>query len=314
MSLIRKQETKGITVHCEHPGVPCDSRNLAYRAAQHLSDAVGGIGGIAIDIHKRIPVAAGLAGGSANAAAVLHGVNELFGLGFKEETLMQFGAQLGADVPFCLHGGAALGLGIGDRLTRLPVLPDVPLLLLNPGIEISTATVFKKLNFSLTTQEKRGIIIKVCLEKGDVIGIGKNLYNLLEVPVFSQYPEIAALKTELSTQTGFCGALMSGSGATVFAVMHNGDAARRSESHFKNMSQLLYNHGNQSRRCVCILTIKGRWPSGKAQVFGTCMRRFESYPPLSPFCGVLAHKRSALMQRLNLQRKKVRILKCNKQN
>jgi 4-diphosphocytidyl-2-C-methyl-D-erythritol kinase len=231
---IYKQETKGITVRCEHPGVPCDSRNLAHRAAQLLSHAVGGIGGIAIDIHKRIPVAAGLAGGSANAAAVLHGVNELFGLGFKEETLMQFGAQLGADVPFCLQGGAALGLGIGDRLTRLPVLPDVPLLLLNPGIEISTATVFKKLNFPLTTQEKRGIIIKACLENGDVIGIGKNLYNLLEVPVFSQYPEIAALKTELSTQTGFCGALMSGSGATVFAVMHNGDAARRSESHFKN--------------------------------------------------------------------------------
>ena len=194
----------------------------------------GGIGGIEIDIHKRIPVAAGLAGGSANAAAVLHGVNELFRLGFAKETLMRFGAQLGADVPFCLHGGAALGLGIGDRLTRLPALSDVSLLLLNSGIEISTATVFKRLNFSLTTQEKRVIIIKTYLEKGDVAGIGKNLYNLLEVPVFSQYPEIAALKTELSLQTGSCGALMSGSGATVFAVMRNGDAARWSESHFKN--------------------------------------------------------------------------------
>ena len=232
--IIHRQETKDITVRCEHPRVPCDSRNLAHRAAQVLSDAVGGIGGIEIDIHKRIPVAAGLAGGSANAAAVLHGVNELFRLGFAKETLMQFGAQLGADVPFCLHGGAALGLGIGDQLTRLPALSDVSLLLLNPGIEISTATVFKRLNFSLTTREKRGIIIKTYLEKGDIAGIGKNLYNLLEVPVFSQYPEIAALKTELSTQTGFCGALMSGSGATVFAVMDNSDAARRSESHFKN--------------------------------------------------------------------------------
>ena len=232
--IIRKQKTKGITVHCEHPAVPCDSRNLAHRAAQSLSNTVGGIGGIAIDIHKRIPVAAGLAGGSANAAAVLHGMNELFGLGFTQETLMQFGAQLGADVPFCLHGGAALGLGIGDQLTRLPALPDVPLLLLNPGIEISTATVFKKLNFSLTTREKRSIIIKACLEKSDVVGIGENLYNLLEVPVFSQYPEIAALKTELSTQTGSCGALMSGSGATVFAVMHTGDVVRQGESHFKN--------------------------------------------------------------------------------
>ena len=232
--IICKQETKNITVHCEHPAVPCDSRNLAYQAAKLLSDAVGGIDGIAIDIHKRIPVAAGLAGGSANAAAVLHGVNELFGLDFTQETLMHFGAQLGADVPFCLHGGAALGLGIGDQLTRLPALSDAPLLLLNPGIEISTAAVFKKLNFSLTTREKEGIIIKSYIKKGDVVGIGKNLYNLLEVPVFSQYPEIDALKTELSMQVGCYGALMSGSGATLFAVMRDSDAAHKSESHFKD--------------------------------------------------------------------------------
>ena len=232
--IIRKQATKGITVYCEHPGVPRDSHNLAYRAAQLLSDTIGGIGGIAIDIHKRIPVAAGLAGGSANAAAVLHGVNEFFKLGLTQATLMQLGAQLGADVPFCLHGGAALGLGIGDQLTRLPALSDVPLLLLNPGIEISTTTVFKKLNFSLTTRENRCIIIETCLEKRDVAGIGQNLYNLLEVPVFAEYPEIAALKTELSTQTGSCGALMSGSGATVFAVMQNGGAARQCASYFKD--------------------------------------------------------------------------------
>ena len=232
--IISKQETKDITVHCEHPGVPCDSRNLAYQAAQLLSDAVGGIGGIAINIHKRIPVAAGLAGGSANAAAVLHGMNELFRLGLTQETLMHFGAQLGADVPFCLHGGAALGLGIGDQLTRLPALPDLPLLLLNPGIEVSTAAIFKKLNFPLTTREKDSIIIRTYIEKGDLLSIGKNLYNLLEVPVFSKHPEIAALKTELSTQSGCCGALMSGSGATLFAIMHDTETARQSESHFRN--------------------------------------------------------------------------------
>ena len=232
--IISKGETKDITVHCEHPSVPCDSRNLAYQAAQLLSGAAGGLSGVAIDIHKRIPVTAGLAGGSANAAAVLHGVNELFGLGFTQETLMRFGAQLGADVPFCLYGGAALGLGIGDQLTQLPALSDVPLFLLNPGIEISTAAIFKKLNFSLTTRETEGIIIKTYIEKGDVAGIGQNLYNLLEVPVFSEYPEIAALKTELSMESGCYGALMSGSGATVFAVMRDMDTARRSESHFKN--------------------------------------------------------------------------------
>ena len=232
--IISKQKTMDITVHCEHPAVPCDSRNLAYQAAQLLSDTVGGIGGIAIDIHKRIPVAAGLAGGSADAAAALHGVNELFGLGFTQETLMGFGAQLGADIPFCLHGGAALGQGIGDQLTHLPALNDLPLLLLNPGIEISTAAIFKKLNFPLTKREKDSIIIRTYIEKRDILSIGENLYNLLEVPVFSKHPEIAMLKTELSTQSGCCGALMSGSGATLFAIMHDSETARQSESHFRS--------------------------------------------------------------------------------
>ena len=232
--IISNKETKDITVRCEHPAVPCDSRNLAYRAAQLLSDAVGGLGGIAIDIHKRIPVAAGLAGGSANAAAVLHGVNELFELGLTQEHLMRIGAQLGADVPFCLHGGAALGFGIGDQLTRLPALLDLPLLLLNPGIEISTAAIFKKLNFPLTKREKDSIIIRTYMEKRNLLGIGKNLYNLLEVPVFSEHPEIATLKTELSTQARCYGALMSGSGATLFAIMRDSQAARQSESHFRD--------------------------------------------------------------------------------
>ena len=232
--VIRKQDTKGITVRCEHPGVPSDSSNLAYRAAECLSDEVDGIGGVAIDIYKRIPVAAGLAGGSANAAAVLHGVNQLFELGFTQNVLMHLGGQLGADVPFCLQGGAALGLGIGDQLTSLPALSNVSLLLLNPGIEVSTASVFKKLNFSLTTPEKACIIIKTHVKKRNVVGIGENLYNRLEVPVFSEYPEIFTLKNELSTQAGCYGALMSGSGATVFAVMQDANAARRSELHFKN--------------------------------------------------------------------------------
>ena len=232
--IIRKQDTKDITIHCEHPAVPSDASNLAYRAAEHLSDVVGGIGGMSIKIQKRIPIAAGLAGGSANAAAVLHGVNELFGLGFTQEKLMRFGSQLGADVPFCLHGGAALGTGIGDQLTRLPALSDLPLLLLNPGIQISTAAVFKKLNFSLTNRENAGIIITTQIEKGDVFGIAEGLYNRLEVPVFAQYPEIAALKTELSTQAGCSGALMSGSGATLFAIMQDSESAYRSQLHFKN--------------------------------------------------------------------------------
>ncbi len=240
--IIRKQASSGITVHCDHPGVPCNSRNLAYRAVQSLSDAVGGIGGIAIEIHKSIPVAAGLAGGSANAAAVLQGLNELFGLGMPQDALMCLGVQLGADVPFCLHGGAAWGSGVGDILTPLPALANTPILLLNPGITISTAEVFKSLklhhdtknsNFFLTKQQKEGIIIKTYLEKGESGRIGARLYNRLEVPVFSKYPEIATLKNELSAQVGCSGALMSGSGGTVFGLMSDMGAAQQRESYFK---------------------------------------------------------------------------------
>ena len=232
--ILHERPKTEITVHCDHSDVPSDSRNLAYRAAQSLSDAVGGFGGLEIQIHKRIPVAAGLAGGSANAAAVLYGVNELYALGLSKNVLMKIGAQLGADVPFCLHGGAAFGTGIGDILTPLPALSDVPLVLINPGIAISTADIFKNLDITLTKEKKESIIIKTCIEKGDIVGIGENLYNLLEVPVFSKHPELAVLKTQLSTQTGCEGVLMSGSGATLFALMENITEAQQSESFFKN--------------------------------------------------------------------------------
>lgn len=232
--LLRGRTKKGITIRCKHPDVPSDDHNLAYRAALSLSDVVGGFGGLEIQIHKHIPVAAGLAGGSANAAAVLYGVNELYALGLSEKMLMQIGAQLGADVPFCLHGGAAFGTGIGDILTPLPALSDVPLILINPGTAISTADVFKNLDLTLTKRRKESIIIKTCIEKSDVIGVGKDLYNFLEVSVFSKYPELSVLKTQLSTQTGCYGALMSGSGATIFALMEDIPAAQQCESFFKD--------------------------------------------------------------------------------
>ena len=232
--IIRLSDAKKITVRCAHPGVPNDARNLAYRAAQCLSDAVGGMGGVAIDIYKRIPVAAGLAGGSANAAAVLHGINQLYGCGFTQTELMQMGVGLGADVPFCLHGGAAFGRGIGEVLTPLPALSDTPILLLNPGIAVATANIFKKLHFFLTNGEKCSIIIETFVKKGELVGIGANLYNRLEMPAFIAHPEIAALKSQLSTQADCHGALMTGSGATVFGLMQDIAAAERSASRFQN--------------------------------------------------------------------------------
>ena len=233
--ILRERSTNGITVSCNHPDVPIDNRNIVYRAAESISDVVDGIGGLEIQINKRIPVAAGLGGGSANAAAVLLGVNQLYELGLTNETLLKIGATLGADVPFCIQGGAAVGTGIGDQLNPLPPLTGATILLANIGLPISTAEVFKNLHIPLTKQENRSIIIRQCLEKYDVIGVGKNLYNFLEIQVFRKHPELVELKTKLSTQTGCYGALMSGSGLTLFAIMSDMATAHQCKSRFNNI-------------------------------------------------------------------------------
>ena len=232
--ILRERVSQGMVLHCDHPEVPSDSSNIAYEAAQAISDVVGGIRGIEIRIEKRIPVAAGLAGGSANAAAVLHGINELFSLEITQSRLLQLGTELGADVPFCLIGGTAFGIGIGDILTPFSPLTDVPLILINPGISVSTSDIFRNLHIPLTKQAKESIIIRDCVEKRDIAGIGKNLYNILEIPVFSKHSELSDIKSQLSTQVGVLGTLMSGSGATIFALMQDTNSAQRCQSHFKN--------------------------------------------------------------------------------
>lgn len=231
--IINERTDKDIIVHCNHPDVPSGFRNLAYKAAQSLSDLVGGFSGVEIRIEKQIPVAAGLAGGSADAAAVLIGINTLFSCNIDKETLLGIGSSLGADVPFCILGGTAFGTGIGDILTPLPSIPDIPLILINSGIHISTADIFSNLHIPLTKQVKESIIIRNCVEKGDIEGIGNSLYNALEIPVFSKHPELSNLKTQLSTQVGSLGALMSGSGSTIFALMQDGLVSDHCQTHFK---------------------------------------------------------------------------------
>ena len=231
---LRKRADRQITVHCEHPHVPCDPRNLAYRAAKLLLDDIPDLNGVEITILKRIPVAAGLGGGSANAAAVLCGMNALFDLGFTQTDLMQLGVQLGADVPFCILGGAALGRGIGEILSPLPPVNGAWILLANPGFEISTAWVYRQINLSLTPPQKNVTILTRCLQNGEFFDIMRHLYNGLEVPVLSKYPAVAEIKTKLNKYPSSCGVLMSGSGATVFAFMQNQAQANLAAVNFEN--------------------------------------------------------------------------------
>jgi 4-diphosphocytidyl-2-C-methyl-D-erythritol kinase len=217
-------EGSEIQVACSHPMVPESSGNLAYRAATAFFDAFGRKGsapvrGIRILIEKRIPVAAGLGGGSSNAACVLRALNQYYDSPFSKRELMAIGLSLGADVPFFLFGKTALATGIGERLQVLSNVPSYPVLLVNPNVCVSTGQVFKNLDFRLTKCKKK---IRHNLLNGQDFEIPGDLCNDLESVTERAYPDIRSAKQAL-LKYGAMGALMSGSGPTVFGLFSDED-------------------------------------------------------------------------------------------
>ena len=217
------ERSEGIWVECDVPGLPSGEMNLAYRAAKLLKETAGLKAGVRIEIHKRIPIGAGLGGGSADAAAVLVGMNELFNLNLPRGTLMELGSEIGADVPFCILGGTALGEGIGNRLTKLPFIGEVWFLLLNPAIHISTGWAYKNLRLT-KPRGNANILIQRFKGINSPESVSSLLYNLFETVVFPEYPEVARLKVRLQ-ESGALGALMSGSGSTVFVIFRSREEA-----------------------------------------------------------------------------------------
>jgi 4-diphosphocytidyl-2-C-methyl-D-erythritol kinase len=217
---IRRAPRPGITVTCGARGVPDGEGNIAWRAARALFDPDSDSRGLAIDIVKRIPVAAGLGGGSSDAAAVLSGVNRLLGL--SQERLMEIGTGLGADVPFFLLGGPALAEGIGERLTPLEGIPQAWLALINPSFPVSTAWAYGQINLSLTTNAP---IPYIPLFYGTLDEVTAILANDLERVTMEAHPVIGNIK-ELLRQAGALGTLMSGSGPTVFGIFADEATAR----------------------------------------------------------------------------------------
>jgi 4-diphosphocytidyl-2-C-methyl-D-erythritol kinase len=217
------EKAEGIWVECDMPGLPSGEMNLAYRAAKLLMDIVRLRAGVRVEIRKRIPIGAGLGGGSADAAAVLIGMNELFDLRLPMEALMDLGSEIGADVPFCIMGGTALGEGIGDRLTRLPFIGEIWFLLANPGIHISTGWAYRSLRLT-EPKENANILIQRFKGANSPETVSSLLYNLFETVVFPEYPEVARLKDRVM-ELGALGALMSGSGSTVFGIFNSKEEA-----------------------------------------------------------------------------------------
>lgn len=206
-------------------GVPADERNLALRAVRALAAAAGVERGARITLDKRIPVAAGLGGGSADAAAVLVGLNRLWRLRWPARRLAEVAAGLGADVPFFLGPGPALATGRGDRLQRLAA-GSLALVLVNPGFEVSTAEAYAAVTPADYTDGRRGREAARALARRQWSALAACLYNGLEAPVAARHPEIARIKAALLA-AGAQGAAMSGSGPTVFGVARSWDQARQ---------------------------------------------------------------------------------------
>ncbi len=237
---IKKTDTGTVEMRSNLSWLPCDERNLVYRAAAMMREKYRIHEGISIDLSKNIPVAAGMAGGSSDCAATLIGIRNLFSLNIDNKELMAIGKKLGADVPYCILRGTALAEGIGEILTPLPPFPDCTVLVAKPPINVSTATVFGA--FDINNVEKRPDNKKIIeLIKAKALeGICQNMCNVLESVTVSNYPIIADVKKEMLENEAI-GSMMSGSGPTVFGFYKdyksalNGLRAVKSKFKFKEI-------------------------------------------------------------------------------
>ncbi|MEA4816284.1 MAG: 4-(cytidine 5'-diphospho)-2-C-methyl-D-erythritol kinase [Lachnospiraceae bacterium] len=221
---ILKTGKEGIKLKTNLSWLPSDSSNIAYKAAKLIMDEYSIKSGVFIELSKRIPVSAGLAGGSGNAAAVLKGMNKLFELNISKDKLMEYALMLGSDVPYMLLGKTAKATGRGEVLTKLANMPSCRVVLAKPRINVSTAFVYKNFDMSSVCQRPDTKAMISAIENSDIKGIAANLCNVLESVTLKAYPIIGEIKTRL-VENGALGALMSGSGPTVFGMFENKDTA-----------------------------------------------------------------------------------------
>ena len=215
--------------------LPIGEGNIAYKAAHMLIEEFSLEGGVRITLNKHIPVAAGLAGGSSNAAAVLFGMNRLFRLGLSKEELMERGVKLGADVPYCIMRGTVLAEGIGEELKELPPMPKCTVLIAKPPISVSTKVVYEALDAKEISEHPDIDGVIEGLEEGSLKKVASAMGNVLEDVTIPMHPVIEEIKQEMK-ECGALNAMMSGSGPTVFGLFENRTAAREAQRRIREKS------------------------------------------------------------------------------
>lgn len=221
---MEKKSSKGIALTANLSYIPVNENNLVYKAAKLLMDQYQIQEGVSVHLNKFIPVAAGMAGGSSDAAAALVGMNKLFRLGMSKEELMKVGVKIGADVPYCIMRGTALSEGIGEKLTALPSLPACYILIGKPGVSVSTKFVYTNLKLDEKTKHPDIDGMLDALQRQDLYGITDRMENVLESVTVPAYPVIQEIKNHMKAH-GALNALMSGSGPTVFGIFDDKEKA-----------------------------------------------------------------------------------------
>jgi 4-diphosphocytidyl-2-C-methyl-D-erythritol kinase len=239
--VIITEEKEGIKIKCNHPEVPVNANSLSYRSAEKIINRYGIKKGVSIEIEKNVPLSSGLAGGSANSATILIGINKLFSLNLSNEDLRGIGEELGMDVPFFIQNGTALAYQRGEKLTPLTSInPPLWVIIINPGFDISTQWAYHNLDLDSIKREKNNTKAMLkALKEGKLQEITKNLFNSFESLIIKEYPEVGRIKNRL-IEEGVLGALMSGSGPTVFGITHNKEEALKIYEKLKPEYKLIW--------------------------------------------------------------------------
>ena len=229
---INKAKEEGISIRTNLSFLPINQDNLIYKAAALFLQTHEIKEGLYIELEKNIPVAAGLAGGSSDAAATLIGLNKLYQTGMSLAQLQKLGVKLGADIPYCLMLGTALSEGIGEVLTPLPPMPACWVLLVKPDISVSTKYVYENIRLNESSNHPDIKTMTSALENRDIYGLAKNMDNILQSVTVKDYPIISDIKDKMK-ELGALTSLMSGSGPTVFGIYQNRTLAKKAYSYFK---------------------------------------------------------------------------------
>ena len=238
-TVLLTKKLNGITARTNLGYLPRDERNTACKAASLFFEYTGTPGGVDIELQKHIPVSAGLAGGSGNAAVVLIGLNQMYQTNLPQADLLRLGEAVGADVPYCIMGGTMLAEGIGEKLTPLPKLPRTPIVVVRPNLRISTAQVYQRIDSAALPPNPDTQAVIDALKRRDVRSVAKCMFNVMEAVTAADNPIIGRIKKKLISR-GALGAVMSGSGSAVFGLFADYKTAKSAACAFRSGPYFTY--------------------------------------------------------------------------